>query len=347
MTQMPIPVRSNTVFASRLCAMHKTVRLCNLCYILGTIGMSTKRIIGLITTLVVIALIGIFLRQIASPPKNHAACPRCNIVIITIDTLRASSLPCYGYSLNTAPNMCRFAKSNLLLEKAFANANWTMPSNFSIMTSLYPVSHGMVEPILYKMNPKVTTLAQRLASLGYMTSFVAEDEANIGIETDIARGFQRTHITPRTLSQDTMQTWSDAIDSVKNVNARHVPAFIYLHTSDLHDYVGDIFHPPSSFPLDPSYKPLNVTVDTTFTDDARYFAVDYLTDEIQRSSISSDINRYSAWREQLKNASSLEEAQITFDAMPSDMRSYVFMTLAKRNIRASVHYCNVWIKTEL
>jgi len=66
-----------------------------------------------------------------------------NIVLITIDTLRADHLSCYGYERNTSPNIDKIAKEGTRFTNAIATSSWTSPSMASIMTSLYPISHGV------------------------------------------------------------------------------------------------------------------------------------------------------------------------------------------------------------
>ena len=68
-------------------------------------------------------------------PKNDF-----NIVLITIDTLRADHLGCYGYHRNTSPNIDKVAERGIIFKNAIAPSSWTAPSMASIMTSLYPKS---------------------------------------------------------------------------------------------------------------------------------------------------------------------------------------------------------------
>ena len=46
-------------------------------------------------------------------------CRNCNVILISLDTLGANHLPCYGYERNTAQNLCNFAKDNVLFTNAF------------------------------------------------------------------------------------------------------------------------------------------------------------------------------------------------------------------------------------
>src|SRR5690242_4539382 len=66
-----------------------------------------------------------------------------NVVLVTIDTLRADHLPSYGYNRVRTPNLDRLAKQSFLFENAFAHVPMTLPSHCSIMTGLLPVSHGV------------------------------------------------------------------------------------------------------------------------------------------------------------------------------------------------------------
>ena len=66
-----------------------------------------------------------------------------NIVLITIDALRADHLSCYGYERETTPHIDRIAQEGVLFENAFASVPVTLPSHISIFTGHYPHSHGV------------------------------------------------------------------------------------------------------------------------------------------------------------------------------------------------------------
>jgi arylsulfatase A-like enzyme len=69
---------------------------------------------------------------------------RLNVLLITVDTLRADRLSGYGYERATSPNIDRFMQSAVTFEDAQSNSGWTLPSLASIMTSLHPSTHGCV-----------------------------------------------------------------------------------------------------------------------------------------------------------------------------------------------------------
>ena len=67
-----------------------------------------------------------------------------NLVLITIDTLRADHLGCYGYHRNTSPNIDAFAEENILFENFFSVVPVTGPSMSSLFTGKHMLNHGVV-----------------------------------------------------------------------------------------------------------------------------------------------------------------------------------------------------------
>ncbi|MDP3901019.1 MAG: sulfatase, partial [bacterium] len=99
-----------------------------------------------------------------------------NVIIISIDTLRADHLGLYGYSRDTSPNLDKFSKEALVFDQAIAQAPFTLSSHASILTSQYPPVHGLLglEDVLA---PSKLTLAEVLSSNGYQTAaFVGDGE---------------------------------------------------------------------------------------------------------------------------------------------------------------------------
>ena len=102
-----------------------------------------------------------------------------NIVLITIDTLRADHLSCYGYERKTSPVIDAIAENGIVCSNVFAPSSWTAPSMTSLFTSVYPINHGVVHGIGYTednalnvqeiFSPDLTTLAEVLQANGYST----------------------------------------------------------------------------------------------------------------------------------------------------------------------------------
>ena len=68
----------------------------------------------------------------ASTPSEHAD-PRPNVILISVDTLRADHLESYGYSRKTSPNLLAFGKSGVVFEQAYSSATWTIPAHASML----------------------------------------------------------------------------------------------------------------------------------------------------------------------------------------------------------------------
>ena len=77
-----------------------------------------------------------------------------NIVLITIDALRADHLSCYGYGRKTSPNIDDIAKKGITFKNAIAPSSWTAPSMVSLFTSTYPINHGVIHGLNYRRESK-------------------------------------------------------------------------------------------------------------------------------------------------------------------------------------------------
>lgn len=94
---------------------------------------------------------------------------RPNVVLITIDTLRADRLGAYGHKAARTPHLDRLAAEGLLFKRAYSQAPLTLPSHASILTGLYPPQHGARLNGSYSFRRGVPTLATLLGEEGYAT----------------------------------------------------------------------------------------------------------------------------------------------------------------------------------
>jgi arylsulfatase A-like enzyme len=121
----------------------------------------------------------------ATEPSARPA-PR-NVLLISLDTLRADHLGVYGYERNTSPRLDALASESLVFERTLAPAPNTPPSQMSMMTSLYPGRHGFTGK-RDSLAPGVETLAGRLRDEGFATAgFV--DAGFLRAMFGFARGF--------------------------------------------------------------------------------------------------------------------------------------------------------------
>jgi arylsulfatase A-like enzyme/Flp pilus assembly protein TadD len=100
-----------------------------------------------------------------------AACgrPKPNVLIITIDTLRADHLGCYGFPVARTPVIDRVASEGVRCADAVSAAPITMPAHSSIFTGLFPPAHGVRDNGAYALGEGAVTLAERLHGAGYTT----------------------------------------------------------------------------------------------------------------------------------------------------------------------------------
>ncbi len=92
-----------------------------------------------------------------------------NVLLVTIDTLRADRLGCYGFSLARTPNLDRLAREGVRFEDVTAVAPITLPSHTSLMTGLLPPAHGVRDNGTYALGAGAVTLAERLKAAGWAT----------------------------------------------------------------------------------------------------------------------------------------------------------------------------------
>lgn len=94
-----------------------------------------------------------------------------NVIIISIDTLRADHMSAYGYERDTTPNIDRFARTARIFERAYSTSPFTSPSMVSMLTGLYPGRHG-IRLLWQQIEPDLVTLPDMLATAGLQTAAV-------------------------------------------------------------------------------------------------------------------------------------------------------------------------------
>lgn len=192
------------------------------------INAKQARHFGLIALVILISYnISIYLYRSFNTPEGP------NVVLITIDTLRADHLGSYGYERDTTPNIDMLAERGMLFENAYAQASWTYPSMASMHTSLYPDQVGVTR-FGSRINNKLTTLAEYMKNNFYNTYGVV---SNIVVSEIFGFGqgfsqFEETYIgADHTTSEITTQKATKFIK--KNKDDKF---FIWIHYFDPHSY---------------------------------------------------------------------------------------------------------------
>src|SRR5271165_3364660 len=114
--------------------------------------------------------------------------PKINVVVITIDTLRADHLGCYGDKQIRTPNIDALAAESARFERAYTPVPVTLPAHTAIFTGTYPTLSGMHDFSGNKLNATQPTLASVLQQQGYVTAAVV-GSAVLDSRFGLNRGF--------------------------------------------------------------------------------------------------------------------------------------------------------------
>ena len=162
-------------------------------------------------------------------------------MLITVDTLRADRLRCYGSDLVATPAIDRLATDGVLFRQAVAQVPLTLPSHCSILTGTYPAAHGVHDQAGFSLGAERATLAALLERAGYATGgFVGSSV--LSAATGIGRGFGRYSDVPVATSgqgvpRDGLERRGDQVVS-EALSWLEEPgrgrAFVWIHLFDPH-----------------------------------------------------------------------------------------------------------------
>jgi len=111
----------------------------------------------------------------------------CNIILISLDTLRWDRLGCYGFEKDISPNIDLLADDGVQFQHCYVQSNWTLPSHVSLFTSLNSYRH-QVYMGNEKMSPSLITLADVLRTHGYFCSGITGG-GYVGEQFGFSKGF--------------------------------------------------------------------------------------------------------------------------------------------------------------
>jgi arylsulfatase A-like enzyme len=117
-----------------------------------------------------------------------------NVLLITMDTVRADHLSVYGYSRDTTPNLIEFARTATVYNRSIAAWDATLPAHATIFTGMYPSWHGAFYarpefPYGRPLPVGHATLAEVLGSSGYWTAESAANYSYLAAWAGLTRGF--------------------------------------------------------------------------------------------------------------------------------------------------------------
>jgi arylsulfatase A-like enzyme len=156
-----------------------------------------------------------------STPEIAGSQPRAegwDFILVSLDTLRADHLGCYGYQRPTSPHLDAFAAGSVRFETAVSQSPWTRPSHLALFTGFYPASNGGLK--------KPPPLAWRLWQAGYRTGAITGG-GQVDRDFGFHRGFETYRVDYWVRDLDTVVDWLEAGRNRRN--------FLFLHTFEIHD----------------------------------------------------------------------------------------------------------------
>ena len=172
--------------------------------------------------------------------ETQAPPPRTNVLLISIDTLRADRLGAYGATRVQTPSIDGLARTGVRFERAYTPVPLTLPAHWTILTGVEPWRHGVVDNGMTVASSPVPTLAERFKDAGYDTAaFVAAFVLHRTF--GLSRGFERYDDGPAgdAALEQVLHSTGTADERVDRALAwlredRKAPFFLWLHLYDPH-----------------------------------------------------------------------------------------------------------------
>lgn len=173
-------------------------------------------------------ILGLMLAFSACDQAAPWSCRDCNVILISIDTLRADRVGSYGYSKDTTPVLDELAARSVLFERAISQSSWTRPAHMSIMTGLYPAEHGFVALADQRpLEDDVPTLASVFQAKGWQTAaFTGGVNVSASFGFDSGFDLYRTNGESFRDNLEDFRWWLD--------QEREDRFFLFLHGYDPH-----------------------------------------------------------------------------------------------------------------
>ncbi len=157
---------------------------------------------------------------------RHDFVTRPDLILVSIDCLRADHVGAYGYELPITPALDAFAEDGALFENSVSVSSWTLPTHMSMLTGLMPTEHGLSRA--HKRSPAVPYLPEILSREGYETLGVVS-----GLYLSPTFGYEQDFDVYRALIDEPAEELVDAAAELFFAEPRR-PRFLFLHFFDAH-----------------------------------------------------------------------------------------------------------------
>ena len=164
-----------------------------------------------------------------------------NVLLITIDTLRADRLGAYGDAKAQTPHIDSLALEGVLFREAHAQSVLTLPSHSSILTGLYPSEHGVRDNSGFVLSEEMHTIAEAMKEKQYKTAafvsaFVLEHSWGLAQGFDLYRDpFHPTELSKVSAFGEAQIPSANTINAAQNWwKQTKGPKFAWVHLYDPH-----------------------------------------------------------------------------------------------------------------
>jgi arylsulfatase A-like enzyme len=183
-------------------------------------------------------LANLFVAALLFPACEDAPPSSPNILLITVDTLRADPLACYGGEAGLGENICSLGRHGTRYAWALSAAPSTAPALASIMTSRYPSYHGVTQFFGTQLTFNGSTLAESFTKAGYATAAIISNPV-LAPSRGLNRGFASYDVQmnreepnrPGLWERDAQNATDAALDWIEEAPE---PWFIWIHYQDPH-----------------------------------------------------------------------------------------------------------------
>jgi arylsulfatase A-like enzyme/Flp pilus assembly protein TadD len=170
--------------------------------------------------------------------EHHPLAKAPNVLLVTIDTLRADHVGSYGAPEVSTPTLDALAREGVRFQLAISASPLTLPSHASILTGLYPPAHGVRHNGLFRLEARFDTLAERLHSAGYATGAVMGSVV-LARRYGLDQGFERydDEVSPHAaVPGGYLERDADAVTdrALEWLSTARRPFFLWTHYYDPH-----------------------------------------------------------------------------------------------------------------
>ena len=158
-----------------------------------------------------------------------------NIMLISLDTLRADHLHCYGYERKTSPFIDKLAENSVVFANCYSPTGKTLPSHMSMFTSLYPIHHRLLANgnyVVQRLDESIPTITEVLRNHSYFTGAFTGG-AYVDAQYGFSKGFDFYYDDPSTYNQISVDHLFQQTKQwlAENQNKKF---FLFLHTYQIH-----------------------------------------------------------------------------------------------------------------